>query len=106
MSTSQPGRSADGPQRESDGGLSWDARVAREVRHQEVIEACFDRAEAYGRLRDFVHAVDWLDRASELSGGLPPTYRARRELWARAAAVQALPRLRTRVGQSRLGRAP
>jgi hypothetical protein len=106
MSTPQPGRSADSSQHESDGGLTWEARVAREVRHQEVIEACFDRAEAYGRLRDFVHAVDWLDRASELSGGLPPAYRARRELWARAAAVQALPRLRSRFGQSRFGRTP
>jgi hypothetical protein len=100
MSTSRSRRSADNPQYESNGELTWDARVAREVRHQEVIEACFDRAEAYERLGDFVHAVDWLDRASELSGGLPRAYRARRELWARAAAVQALPPLRSRFGRA------
>ena len=36
----------------------WDGLVAREVRHQEVIEATFDRAEAYARLGDFGRAVD------------------------------------------------
>jgi hypothetical protein len=65
--------------------------VAREVRHQEVIEASFDRAEAYERLGDFEHAVEWLDRAAEISGGLPAAYRARRERWARADAVRLRP---------------
>ena len=69
----------------------WDERVAREVRHQELIEASFDRAEAYERLGDFEHALEWLDRAAALSGGLPPAYRAQRARWARAAAVQPRP---------------
>ena len=69
----------------------WDERVAREVRHQEVIEASFDRADAYARLGDFEHALEWLDRAAAVSGGLPPAYRARRARWARAAAVRPRP---------------
>jgi hypothetical protein len=66
-----------------------DGRVPREVRHQEVIEANFDRAEAYARLGDFERAVEWLDRAATASGGLPPTYRALRARWARTTAVRA-----------------
>lgn len=69
----------------------WDERVAREVRHQEVIEASFDRAEAYARLGDFEHALEWLDRAAAVSGGLPSAYRARRAGWARAAALRPRP---------------
>ena len=53
----------------------WDERVAREVRHQEVIEASFDRADAYAPLGDVEHALEWLDRAAAVSGGLPPAYR-------------------------------
>jgi hypothetical protein len=67
----------------------WDERVAREVRHQEVIEASFDRAEAYARLGDFERAVEWLDRAATASGRLPPTYRALRARRARTTAVRA-----------------
>jgi hypothetical protein len=69
----------------------WDERIAREVRHQEVIEASFDRAEAYERLGDFEHALEWLDRAAAVGGGLPPAYRARRARWARAAARRPRP---------------
>ena len=69
----------------------WDERVAREVRHQEVIEASFDRAEAYARVGDFGRALEWLDRAAMLSGGLPPAYRARRARWALSAAVRLRP---------------
>ena len=69
----------------------WDARIAREVQHQEVIEASFDRAEAYGRLGDFEHALQWLDRAAVASGGLPSAYRAQRARWARAAALRPRP---------------
>jgi len=76
---------------ESIADQGWDERVAREVRHLEVIEASFDRAEAYQRLGDFEHALEWLDRAAALSGGLPPAYRTRRARWARAAAVQPQP---------------
>jgi hypothetical protein len=66
----------------------WGKRVAREVRHQEVIEATFDRAEAYARLGDFDRAVEWLDRAATASGGLPPAYRAQRARWGRTTAVR------------------
>jgi tetratricopeptide (TPR) repeat protein len=69
----------------------WDEHVAREVHHQEVIEASFDRAEAYERLGDFEHALEWLDRAAALSGGLPNEYRARRAHWAREASVRPHP---------------
>lgn len=69
----------------------WDKRVAREVRHQEVIEASFDRAEAYARVGDIDQAVAWLDRAATLSGGLPPAYRARRARWALSTAVRLRP---------------
>ena len=66
----------------------WDERVAREVRHHEVIEASFDRAEAYARLGDFDRAVEWLDRAATASGGLSPSYRAQRARWVRTTAVR------------------
>jgi tetratricopeptide (TPR) repeat protein len=56
-----------------------------------VIEASFDRAEAYERLGDFEQALEWLDRAATLSGGLPPAYRTQRDRWARAAAVRLGP---------------
>ena len=69
----------------------WDDRTAREAQHQEVIDASFDRAEAYGRLGDFEHALEWLDRAAVASGGLPGAYRALRARWARAAGLRARP---------------
>jgi hypothetical protein len=70
---------------------AWDERVAREVRHQETIEASFDRAEAYARVGDFEQALAWLDRTATLSGGLPPAYRAQRAAWAVSAAVRPRP---------------
>ena len=88
--TRRPRAVPDLPQ-ESFDDREWDERVAREVRHQEVIEASFDRAEAYARVGDFGHAVDWLDRAATLSGGLPPAYRARRARWALSTAVRLRP---------------
>ena len=69
----------------------WDERVAREAMHQEVIEASFDRAEAYERLGDFQQALEWLDRAAGLGGGLPPAYRPKRARWERAAALRPQP---------------
>jgi hypothetical protein len=81
----------------------WDEGVVREVRHQEVIEATFDRAEAYARLGDFEHAVEWLDRAATVSGGLPRAYRDQRERWVRTTAIQ--PRRPGGVRKTRLGRA-
>jgi hypothetical protein len=69
----------------------WEKLVAREAMHQEVIDASFDRAEAYERLGDFEHALEWLDRAAALSGGLPPAYQAKRERWARAGTRRLRP---------------
>jgi hypothetical protein len=65
--------------------LEWDERVAREVEHQARIEATFDRADACERLGDFEHALAWLHRADALSGGLSPTYLAKRARLANAA---------------------
>jgi hypothetical protein len=76
---------------ESTDDRRWDDHLAREVQHQEVIEASFDRAEAYGRLGDFEHALEWLDRAAVASGGLSGAYRALRARWARAAGLRARP---------------
>jgi hypothetical protein len=36
--------------------------VGRGARHRELIEASFDRAEAYGRLGDVERALEWIDR--------------------------------------------
>ena len=60
------------------GDRESDEHVAREAQHQELIEATFDRAEAYARFGDFELAVERLDRAATLSGDLPPTYRVKR----------------------------
>jgi hypothetical protein len=56
----------------------WNARVAREVAHQARIEAAFDRADAFDRLGNLELALEWLDEADALSGGLTPAYRAKR----------------------------
>ena len=56
----------------------WNALVAREVAYQQDIEAAFDRAEAFERLGDLRLALEWLDRAGELSGGLSPECCAQR----------------------------
>jgi hypothetical protein len=56
----------------------WDGRVAREVDHQARIETAFDRADAFDLLGDVELALEWLDEGCALSGGLTPTYRAKR----------------------------
>jgi len=68
-----------------------DPSTAGEVRHREIIEASLDRAEAYQRLGDFEHALEWLDRAAAINGGLPAAYRAQRARCARAAAFRPRP---------------
>jgi hypothetical protein len=83
------GRLAAAP-KESLGDREWDEQVGREALHQELIEATFDRAEAYARLGDFEHAVEWLDRAATLGGDLPPTYQVKRARWDRASLRPAL----------------
>jgi hypothetical protein len=84
--------------RESIGDHEWDEQVVREAKHQELIEATFDRAEAYARLGDFEHAVEWVDRAAALSGDLPPAYRMKRARWSRTSAVRPRP-ARAAAGQ-------
>jgi hypothetical protein len=83
-----PGRRHDpfGVARESV-GREWDGRVAREVSHQARIEAAFDRVDTCERLGDFERALEWLERAEELGGGLSPAYSARRARWARQLAL-------------------
>jgi hypothetical protein len=56
----------------------WDRRVAHELEHQACIEAAFDRADAFARVGDSKRALEWLDEAGALSGGLSPAYRAER----------------------------
>jgi hypothetical protein len=77
--------------KESIGDREWDEHVGREAQHQELIEATFDRAEAYARLGDFEHAVEWVDRAAALSGDLPPTYQVKRACWDRTSALRPRP---------------
>jgi hypothetical protein len=62
---------------------TWDEHVAREARHQARIDALFDRADACERAGDFERGLEWLRRADQLSGGLPPAYLALRAQWAR-----------------------
>jgi hypothetical protein len=64
----------------------WDRRVAREADHQAPIEAAFDWADAFDRLGDIELALEWLDKPGALSGGLPPTYRAKRRRLGREVA--------------------
>jgi hypothetical protein len=77
--------------KESIGDREWDEHVAREAKHQELIEATFDRAEAHARLGDFERAVEWVDRAAALSGDLPPVYQMKRARWSRASALRPRP---------------
>jgi hypothetical protein len=56
----------------------WGELVARQMNLQARIEAALDRADASERLGDFELALDWLDRASALSGGLSPACVAQR----------------------------
>jgi hypothetical protein len=81
MSMSSPERST--RQRELRVPRDWEERVARQVDLQSRIEAAFDKADAYGRVGRFALALEWLDLASTLSGGLPPEYRLRRARYAR-----------------------
>ena len=56
----------------------WDGLVAREVARQGAIEAAFDRADACTAEGAFQLALESLDRASELSGGLSQARRMQR----------------------------
>lgn len=48
----------------------WDVLVAQEVARQRAIDAAFDRADECELDGDVQLALEWLERASELSGGL------------------------------------
>jgi len=61
----------------------WDALIAREAVRQREIEAAFDRADACERAGDLQLALEWLDLAGELSGGLSPECRTQRAHLAR-----------------------
>jgi hypothetical protein len=61
----------------------WSGEVARETRLQARIEAAHDLADSCEREGEFKLAVEWLDLASELSGGLSPACRAQRDRCAR-----------------------
>jgi hypothetical protein len=56
----------------------WDALVAGEARRQGAIEAAHERADMCESEGGFQLALEWLDRASELSGGLSDACRAQR----------------------------
>ena len=78
----QPPAAAPESRIESPEDREWNGRVAAEVRHQEIIEATFERAEAYARLGDFKRAVEWLDRAATVGGALSARDCAQRARWA------------------------
>ncbi|MEA2329903.1 MAG: hypothetical protein QOH58_41 [Thermoleophilaceae bacterium] len=71
--------------------VTWEGRLANEVRAQGQIEAAFDRADASERAGEFEHALEWLDRAEALSGDLSPAYRAQRERLACRVTLQRAP---------------
>ncbi len=56
----------------------WNELVAHEVARQAAIEAAFDRADACTAEGAFQLALESLDRASELSGGLSQACRMQR----------------------------
>jgi hypothetical protein len=76
----------------------WDALVAREVVRQGGIEAAFDYADACERVGDLQLALEWLDRAGRLSGGLSPACRAQRAGLAHKLTRQPLIGPRSELG--------
>jgi hypothetical protein len=67
---------------------AWDEHVAHEAEHQARIEVAFDRSDAFDRLGYPALALEWLDAAEALGGGLPPLYRAKRAHLARAIELR------------------
>ena len=62
---------------------TWGELVARQMQLHAGIEAALDRADECEREGDFALALDWLDVASTVSGGLSASSRAQRERCAR-----------------------
>jgi hypothetical protein len=71
------------PRSPSSAAQPWGALVARQVKLQAGIEAALDRADACERSGDFALALDWLDLASTLSGGLSASCSTQRARCAR-----------------------
>jgi len=70
--------------------LEWDAKVAREVRHEARIETAFDQADAHARAGNLEDALGWLSEAEDLGGGLPDTYIELRKHWIASLAPLAV----------------
>jgi hypothetical protein len=71
------------PRSPSSAAQPWGALVARQVKLQAGIEAALDRADACEGTGDYALALDWLDLASTLGGGLSPSCSAQRARCAR-----------------------
>ncbi len=61
--------------------VAWDPQIALQMDHQHRIEDAFDRAELCELLGDLELALEWLDLAAALSGGLSRDFRLRRTRW-------------------------
>jgi MoxR-like ATPase len=62
---------------------AWSALVAGQVEHEARIEAALDWADVCESMGEFQLALDCLDRAAALSGGLSPACCAQRARCAR-----------------------
>lgn len=67
-----------------------DARIDCERRHEALIEAAFDRADAYAREGNLERALEWLSEAENLGGGLPDAYVEQRRSWISSLAPLAV----------------
>jgi hypothetical protein len=56
----------------------WDALIALEISRQRDIDTAYDRADACEHEGYFRLALEWLDLAGQLSGGLSEACRAQR----------------------------
>lgn len=70
--------------------FEWDAKVAREARHEARIETAFDQADAHARAGNLEDALGWLSQAEDLGGGLPDEYIALRKRWIASLAPLAV----------------
>jgi hypothetical protein len=70
--------------------LEWDAKVAREARHEARIETAFDYADAHARAGNLEDALGWLSQAEDLGGGLPDAYITLRKRWIASLAPLAV----------------
>ena len=66
---------------------AWDPQIVLQMDHQHRIEDAFDRAELCELLGDLELAIEWLDLAAALSGGLSRDFRSEAD----ALAMRARP---------------